>query len=55
MSLRHMLVMKLPEIIDIMTRNCFDFHMKKKKRPTHKVGQVYTKIDIKPSGLTKKD
>ena len=23
------------------------------KRPTHKVGQVYTKIDIKPSGLTK--
>ena len=25
------------------------------KRPTHKVGQVYTKIDIKPSGLTKKD
>ena len=23
------------------------------KRPTHKVGQVYTKIDIKPSVLTK--
>ena len=23
------------------------------KRPTHKAGQVYTKIDIKPSVLTK--
>ena len=31
----------------------FNFSYVNIKRPTHKVGQVYTKIDIKPSGLTK--
>ena len=31
----------------------FTFSYVNIKRPTHKVGQVYTKIDIKPSGLTK--
>ena len=31
----------------------FHFSYVNIKRPTHKVGQVYTKIDIKPSGLTK--
>ena len=34
-------------------KGLYFFFIRNIKRPTHKVGQVYTKIDIKPSGLTK--